>query len=213
MTGPGAPRSVVVGTSPALPGLLASPPGATGAVVFAHGSDSSRLSPRNQAVAAHLNRAGLTTLLFDLLTPEEAHERRNVFDIELLAGRLETATGWLADETDTEVPLGLFGASTGAAAALIASARMGVGISAVVSRGGRPDLAGRYLASVSSPTLLIVGSRDEQVLGLNRLARSQMACPTELTVVAGATHLFSEPRTLERVSHLAGEWFLRFLVS
>ncbi len=200
-------RPVVVATPTELPGLAAVPARPSGVVIFAHGSDSSRLSPRNQAVAEELNRAGFATLLFDLLTPDEALDRRNVFDIELLARRLESAVAWLPTALPADLPLGLFGASTGAAAALVAAARLGDRTSAVVSRGGRPDLAGSHLPAVASPTLLIVGSRDEQVLDLNRRARAQMSCPTELAIVEGATHLFSEPGALEEVSRLARRWF------
>ena len=210
MTDSSSNRTVVVATPTELPGLVAVPAAPGGVVVFAHGSDSSRLSPRNQAVAAELNRAGFITLLFDLLTPDEARDRRNVFDIELLAGRLEAATAWLPDELGAGLPLGLFGASTGAAAALVAAARLGDQLAAVVSRGGRPDLAGLHLPAVTSPTLLIVGSRDEQVLDLNRQAMAQMECPAELAIVKGATHLFSEPGALEEVSRLACDWFARF---
>ncbi len=207
MTDSSSQRTVVVATPTQLPGLVAVPAGPVGVVVFAHGSDSSRLSPRNQAVAAELNRAGFITLLFDLLTPDEAQDRRNVFDIGLLAGRLEAAATWLPDELGGDLPLGLFGASTGAAAALVAAARLGDRVAAVVSRGGRPDLAGPHLAAVGSATLLIVGSRDEQVLELNRQAMAQMECPAELAIVEGATHLFSEPGALEEVSRLACNWF------
>jgi pimeloyl-ACP methyl ester carboxylesterase len=191
-----------------LPGLLTVPADAVGIVVFAHGSDSSRLSSRNQAVAAELNRAGIATLLFDLLTTEEAADRSNVFDIALLAARLRAAVAWLPSEASATLPLGLFGASTGAAAALVAAAGLGDHVSAVVSRGGRPDLAGEQLATVTAPTLLIVGSRDEQVLELNRRAMDQMTAEVELAVVAGAGHLFSEPGALEAVAARAVGWFV-----
>jgi len=200
-------RPVTVAAGVGLPGLLTVPVDAGGVIVFAHGSDSSRLSPRNQAVAAALNRAGLTTLLFDLLTAEEAADRSNVFDIALLAARLHAAADWLPSEAGAELPLGLFGASTGAAAALVAAADLGDRVSAVVSRGGRPDLAGEHLPKVAAPTLLIVGSRDEQVLELNRRAMDQMTAEVELAVVTGAGHLFSEPGTLEAVAARAVEWF------
>lgn len=199
------PRDVTV--SGHLPGLLTVPTEPVGIVVFAHGSDSSRLSPRNQAVATELNRVGLATLLFDLLTGGEASDRANVFDIALLAARLRAAVAWLRGEADVELPLGLFGASTGAAAALVAAADLGDRISAVVSRGGRPDLAGEHLPKVTAPTLLIVGGHDEQVLELNRRAMGQMTAEVELAIVAGAGHLFSEPGTLEEVAEQAVAWF------
>ena len=200
-------RPVTIGAGAGLPGLLTLPADAAGIVVFAHGSDSSRLSPRNQAVAVELNRAGLATLLFDLLTGEEAANRRNVFDIALLAARLRAAAAWLPSQAPADIPLGLFGASTGAAAALVAAADLGDRVAAVVSRGGRPDLAGEQLPQVTAPTLLIVGSRDEQVLELNRRAMDQMTAEVELAIVAGAGHLFSEPGTLEEVAERAVAWF------
>jgi len=178
-----------------------------GTVVFAHGSGSSRLSPRNQAVAGALEREGFATLLFDLLTPEEALDRRNVFDIALLARRLEEATRWLRTELPEEKPLGFFGASTGAAAALLAAADLGEAVSAVVSRGGRPDLAPAALPRVTAPTLLIVGSRDTDVLELNRSALGLMRSNARLEVIEGATHLFEEVGALERVADLASDWF------
>jgi len=178
-----------------------------GTVVFAHGSGSSRLSPRNQAVAGVLEGEGFATLLFDLLTPEEALDRRNVFDIELLGRRLEDATSWLRSELTEEKPLGYFGASTGAAAALLAAADLGESVLAVVSRGGRPDLAGAALPRVMAPTLLIVGSRDTDVLELNRRALGLMRANARLEVIEGATHLFEEEGTLERVADLASAWF------
>lgn len=198
---------VPVGEGLSLGGELTVPPRARGVVVFAHGSGSSRRSPRNRAVARALNDAGLATLLFDLLTPGEERDRGNVFDIPLLAGRLIAASAWLAEREDVgELPLGYFGASTGAAAALTAAAELGDQVSAVVSRGGRPDLA-RNLGVVRAPTLLIVGGADDQVLALNREAQQQLRCPSELAVVAGATHLFEEPGALAQVSRLAGAWF------
>ncbi|WP_404817210.1 phosphoribosyltransferase family protein [Streptomyces thermolineatus] len=192
-----------------LVGDLAVPAGATGTVVFAHGSGSSRRSPRNRWVAAELNRAGLATLLFDLLTEDEALERTNVFDTALLAGRLADAVRRLADEPDVGgLPVGCFGASTGAAAALWAAAEPGTRIAAVVSRGGRPDLAGARLSEVTAPTLLVVGGWDELVLELNRRAQAQLvSCENRLEVVPGATHLFEEPGTLEAVARLARQWF------
>jgi putative phosphoribosyl transferase len=196
----------------ALPGRLAVPENPVGVVAFAHGSGSSRLSPRNVQVADALNGAGLATLLFDLLDPAEARDRENVFDVALLAGRLGAAVAWLAEQPDIgRLPVGLFGASTGAAAALWAAAEYPDRIGAVVSRGGRPDLAGGRLGEVRAPTLLIVGGRDEVVLELNRVARELLACESALEVVPGATHLFEEPGALEAVSGLARDWFVRHL--
>ncbi len=200
-----------------LPGEWVVPSAAFGVVLFAHGSGSSRLSPRNTAVARLLNQAGLATLLFDLLSPAESDDRGNVFDIPLLATRLLAATGWLRDGaggngTGTlHLPIGYFGASTGAAAALWAAAELRQGVAAVVSRGGRPDLAEPRLESVTAPTLLIVGGRDEQVLALNRRAQQQLRCPNRLEIVAGATHLFEEPGALEAVASLARDWFTTHL--
>ena len=199
-----------------LEGNLARPEDARGVVLFAHGSGSSRLSPRNRHVARVLNEAALATLLVDLLTPEEeaidartAHLR---FDISLLAERLVAATDWLADHPDTRsLRVGYFGASTGAAAALVAAAVRAAAVGAVVSRGGRPDLAGRALALVRAPTLLIVGGRDEQVLELNREALRQLSCEKRLEIVPGATHLFEEPGALDLVALLARDWFQRYL--
>ncbi|MEV0409803.1 alpha/beta family hydrolase [Streptomyces sp. NPDC050448] len=188
-----------------LPGDLTLPPAAQAVVVFAHGSGSSRHSPRNRQVATTLNRAGLGTLLFDLLTPAEEANRANVFDIETLAGRLAEATAWLG--TRTSVPIAYFGASTGAAAALAAAASPDSPVYAVVSRGGRPDLAGPHLASVRAPTLLVVGSEDSLVLTLNREAQSRLRCENRLEIVEGATHLFEEPGALQEVSALAEHWF------
>lgn len=193
-------------------GDLAIPARAWGLVIFAHGSGSSRLSPRNRSVAAALGDAGLATLLFDLLTGAEERERSNVFDIELLAQRLVLATRWTQDRPDVrELDAGYFGASTGAAAALLAAAELGNDIRAVVSRGGRPDLAASRLPEVVSPTLLIVGGRDEVVIELNRRAEAGMRCERRLVIVPGATHLFEEPGTLEKVSELALGWFKIFL--
>ncbi|WP_030710720.1 phosphoribosyltransferase family protein [Streptomyces sp. NRRL F-2580] len=202
----------------ALAGDLALPEGAGAVVVFAHGSGSSRRSPRNRAVAADLNRAGLGTLLFDLLTPAEEADRANVFAIEPLAGRLAEATRWLRRRVP--LPIGYFGASTGAAAALWAAAQAAeapdgdadAGIGAVVSRGGRPDLAGPRLAAVRAPTLLVVGSRDTTVLDLNRGAQRALRCENRLEIVPGATHLFEEPGALDEVAALARDWFVRHLV-
>jgi putative phosphoribosyl transferase len=194
-------------------GDLRVPESAAGLVVFAHGSGSSRLSPRNREVAEALNEAGFATLLFDLLTPEEELDRANVFDIGLLADRLLAVTRWVEGEPElADLPVGFFGASTGAAAALAAAARLGERVGAVVSRGGRPDLAAESLAEVSAPTLLIVGGADWQVLGLNEQAARLMRCEREVAVVPGATHLFEEPGALGRVSQLAAGWFRRHLV-
>ncbi|MFF4822441.1 phosphoribosyltransferase family protein [Streptomyces sp. NPDC001312] len=191
-----------------LGGHLTVPPEAVGIVVFAHGSGSGRHSPRNRFVAEGLNRAGLGTLLFDLLTEEEARERANVFDTTLLAARLTAATGWLRGRPGVErMAVGYFGASTGAAAALWAAAEPGAHIAAVVSRGGRPDLAGPRLPDVTAPTLLIVGGADTVVLDLNRQARARLRCESHLGVVPGATHLFEEPGALETVTDLARDWF------
>lgn len=193
-------------------GHLTIPETPRGIVVFVHGSGSSRHSPRNRYVADVLNGARLGTLLFDLLTPAEEHNRANVFDIELLASRLVAVTGWLATQSDTAaLPVGYFGASTGAGAALVAATDPRVTVRAVVSRGGRPDLAGRSLANVTVPTLLIVGGRDHVVLELNRQAQAVIPGPCELAVVPGATHLFEEPGTLERVANLACDWFIDHL--
>lgn len=192
----------------ALPGRLTVPPHAIGVVVFAHGSGSSRHSPRNRQVAQVLNGAGFATLLFDLLTPGEATHRGNVFDIPLLAARLATATRWLRYEPGlARLPVGWFGASTGAAAALWAAGEPDAVVASVVSRGGRPDLAGRHLAAVRAPTLLIVGSLDADVLGLNRQALSQLHCRSHLTLIPGATHLFEEPGALRAVADAALSWF------
>ncbi|WP_395703858.1 dienelactone hydrolase family protein [Aquabacterium sp.] len=191
-----------------LAGQLVVPAHAQGLVLFAHGSGSSRLSPRNRYVAESLHRRRLGTLLFDLLTEDEDADRANVFDIALLAGRLVQAIdGCAAHGELVALPLGLFGASTGAAAALAAAAERPRSVQAVVSRGGRPDLAAPVLARVRAPTLLIVGEADREVLALNRDALRQLACEKQLQVVPGATHLFEEPGTLEQVADLAGAWF------
>lgn len=195
-----------------LAGILSLPPGAKGVVAFAHGSGSGRFSPRNQFVARILQRAGFATLLLDLLEDEEANDRANVFDIELLAARLQSCADWLHHEDETaSLRLGYFGASTGAGAALAAAARDAAGVGAVVSRGGRPDLAGEYLPNVQAPTLLIVGGNDEEVLALNEEALRLLRCPKELVVIPGATHLFEERGALEAVSHVATSWFARWL--
>jgi len=191
-----------------LPGTLILPAQPQAVVAFAHGSGSGRFSPRNRQVAARLQQANLGTLLFDLLTEGEADDRRNVFDIPLLAQRLGHAIDFVRAHVETAaLPIGLFGASTGAAAALVAAAQRPGQISAVVSRGGRPDLAGDALPRVRAPTLLIVGSADMEVLMLNRGAARQMMCTGELAVVPHATHLFEEPGTLEQVAELAARWF------
>jgi putative phosphoribosyl transferase len=193
-----------------LEGRLSLPPDSKGTVVFVHGSGSSRHSPRNRHVAQALNQARLGTLLFDLLTPKEELDRAYVFDIELLAKRLIEVTGWLTRfEEWPSQPIGYFGASTGAAAALRAAADLGTHIASVVSRGGRPDLTGPRICDVVAPTLLIVGSLDTVVLDLNREARAQMRCETSLEVVPGATHLFEEPGTLDQAATLARQWFVR----
>jgi len=199
-----------------LSGTLTLPPYPKGVVVFAHGSGSSRLSPRNRFVADRLVAANLGTLLFDLLTPGEAEDRANVFDIPLLAARLHSVTEWLAARPSTaDLPVGYFGASTGAAAALFAAARPGAAamrpIGAVVIRGGRPDLAGDALTRVTAPTLLIVGGMDTAVLHLNRAALMRLAGIRQLAVVPRATHLFEEPGALEHVAVLATHWFERYL--
>jgi putative phosphoribosyl transferase len=191
-----------------LGGHLTLPEAAIGVVVFAHGSGSSRHSPRNRYVAAVLNDAGLGTLLFDLLTTTEEHDRANVFDIGLLADRLVDVTRWLRRQPDaSSLPVGYFGASTGAAAALWAATEPGADVAAVVSRGGRPDLAAPRLAAVTSPTLLIVGGHDDVVLDLNRKAQALLRCESRLAVVPGATHLFEEPGTLPAAAELARDWF------
>jgi putative phosphoribosyl transferase len=199
-----------------LKGNLGIPEDARGVVLFAHGSGSGRHSPRNRYVAEVLREAGLTTLLVDLLTPEEEavdlRTRRLRFDIGLLANRLAGATDWLAQESDTQnLRVGYFGASTGAGAALVAAAKRPDAVGAVVSRGGRPDLAGEALSSVVAPTLLIVGGKDEPVIGMNREAFAQIRAEKKLEVVPGATHLFEEPGTLEEVARLAAGWFACYL--
>ena len=206
-------RSIQIHTDAAqLPGDLIVPGDAGGVVVFAHGSGSSRRSPRNVAVAERLDVAGLATLLFDLLTPAEAADRALVFDIELLASRLGAAIVAVRDAADVPaVPLGLFGASTGAAAALVASTFDDANVGAIVSRGGRPDLAGNALQRVTAPVLLIVGSDDPDVLGLNRAAAERIRAETRVEVVPGATHLFEEPGAMEIVADLATSWFVRNL--
>jgi pimeloyl-ACP methyl ester carboxylesterase len=196
-----------------LEGALAVPAQAIGLVLFAHGSGSSRFSPRNNFVAAELRRVGLGTLLIDLLTRAEDRDYERRFDIPLLTQRLVTVSRWLATGTaKRSLALGLFGASTGAAAALQAAAALPHAVQAVVSRGGRPDLAGRKaLTEVTCPTLLIVGGHDDVVIELNRQAHALLACPKELVIVPGATHLFDEPGTREEVARLAADWFRHHL--
>jgi putative phosphoribosyl transferase len=208
-------RQVVIHAGSArLQGTLALPPQPAGLVVFVHGSGSSRMSPRNAAVAQRLRSTGLGTLLFDLLTEPEAADRSNVFDITLLAERLRETTTWLQRQPEAaDLAIGYFGASTGAAAALMAAAASPGDVEAIVSRGGRPDLAGEALARVRAPTLLLVGSRDPVVLGLNQYALGRLACPARLVVIPGATHLFEEPGTLEEAGRLAAAWFLHHLAS
>ncbi|GGU95278.1 hypothetical protein GCM10010495_01040 [Kitasatospora herbaricolor] len=210
---PGTDREVtVLADGSRLGGRLTVPDGATGVVVFAHGSGSSRHSPRNRFVAEVLNRAGLATLLFDLLTEAEEPDRHKVFDVALLGGRLAQVTDRLTYERwAVGLPVGYFGASTGAAAALWAAGQDGAQPAAVVSRGGRPDLAGSWLGRVRAPTLLIVGGRDPVVAELNERARERLRCPNELAVVPHATHLFEEPGTLAAAAGLARDWFLRHL--
>jgi dienelactone hydrolase len=212
------PEEIVLDLSGArLGGSLAIPADAKGLVLFAHGSGSSRHSPRNRYVAEVLQRAGLGTLLMDLLTRDEdavdQYTRQHRFDIELLAERLTGAIDWLGQNPATrDLSIGLFGASTGAAAALRAAAARPERVSAVVSRGGRPDLAGDALPAVRAPTLLIVGADDEQVIPLNEAARRQMTTDAQLTLVPGATHLFEEPGTLGEAAALARDWFLKHLI-
>jgi putative phosphoribosyl transferase len=191
--------------------MVAMPASSTGIVLFAHGSGSGRFSPRNNFVAQALRIAGFATLLFDLLNEEEAQDRANVFNIPLLAERLSMATNWVKDRETKALPVGYFGASTGAGAALFAAAAGKWPIGAIVSRGGRPDLAGPALAKVEAPTLLIVGGHDFQVLELNRQALAALNCEKHLAVVPGATHLFEEPGALETVVDLAGNWFTSHL--
>jgi putative phosphoribosyl transferase len=197
-------------------GNLNIPEGATGLVVFAHGSGSSRHSPRNQFVARTLDNAGLATLLFDLLTQEEEavdlRTREHRFNIGLLAERLVYATTWARQQEEThDLRIGYFGSSTGGAAALVAAAEVPQDAGGVVSRGGRPDLAGEALPKVQAPTLLIVGGNDDIVIELNEQARDQMRCEVKLEIVPGATHLFEEPGALEHVAQLASDWFVRHL--
>ena len=199
-----------------LEGNLEIPDRANGIVVFAHGSGSSRHSPRNRFVAEELQRRGLATLLMDLLTTDEEaidmHTRHLRFDIGLLANRLRQTANWLEHQADTRgLKLGFFGASTGAAAALVAASELGERTAAVVSRGGRPDLAGAALEHVTAPTLLVVGGEDVPVISLNRQAYARLQCEKRLEIIPGATHLFEEPGTLEEAAKLAADWFAQFL--
>lgn len=196
-----------------LPGILGVPPRAKGLVVFSHGSGSGRLSPRNNYVAGVLQEAGLSTLLVDLLEEAESLDQRKVFDINLLAKRLLATAQWSSGQGDTKgLMLGYFGASTGAAAALQAAAQDPESVKAVVSRGGRPDLAMPYLSRVQAPTLLIVGGNDQPVISMNEAAYAKLKCLKKLVVVPGATHLFEEPGTLETVAQLALDWFVGHFV-
>ena len=194
-----------------LPGTLTLPEHASGIVVFAHGSGSSRLSPRNLSVAETLHDRGFGTLMFDLLTPDEAANRENVFAVDLLARRLSAATRWVEQRETASTPIGYFGASTGAAAALQAAPEFAGKVVAIVSRGGRPDMAGSRLPDVGAPTLLIVGGEDHVVLDLNRQALAELRCHKDLVIVPGATHLFEEPGALEQVAQHAARWFERFM--
>jgi len=206
-------RSVEMSLSGAVhEGILGLPDRPRGLVVFAHGSGSSRHSSRNRFVAKQLHEVGMATLLFDLLSEAEDRVYENRFDIDLLADRLVRASGWVAEQPElAELPQGYFGASTGAAAALKAAARLPDTTRAVVSRGGRPDLAGDALPLVVAPTLLIVGGADTQVIELNRWARERMQATSEMAIVPGATHLFEEPGTLFQAAQLAADWFTRWL--
>jgi putative phosphoribosyl transferase len=202
-----APYEVLVGPHQ-LRALLGVPPEATGLVIFAHGSGSGRLSPRNNHVAQALRTHGQATLLLDLLTPAEEQDRRNVFDINLLANRLNSAAIWARVEPELHhLPTGYFGASTGAAAALVAAAASDADIAAIVSRGGRPDLAREALPLVRAPTLLLVGSLDGPVITLNQAAFTALTCPKKILIVPGAGHLFEEPGALDQVTAHAGNWF------
>ncbi len=210
MPAPDVRKSTVLIGDQQLEGILRQPDKASGLVIFAHGAGSSRLSPRNNYVAESLGRRGISTLLFDLLTEDEAGDRANVFDIARLSARMVEAIGWAqANVTGPDTRVGLFGASTGAAAALVAAARAPKAVSVVVSRGGRPDLAGANLAQVRAPTLLIVGGADYGVIELNQDAARALTCDWQLELVPGATHLFEEPGALDRVVQLAGDWFER----
>ena len=204
----------ITGDGIVLDGILGIPEQPKGVIAFAHGSGSGRFSPRNQFVARVLEAGGFATLLLDLLTPDEADDRNKVFDIDLLADRLLLAQNWLQTHARTRgLRTGYFGASTGAGAALQAAARQPKAVGAVVSRGGRPDLAGPYLGGVTAPTLLLVGGDDGPVVGMNEEALAQLTCPKQLIIIQGATHLFEEPGTLEQVAQEALHWFRRYLDS
>jgi putative phosphoribosyl transferase len=207
-------KEVIIAAGKArLKGLWGLPSAIRGVVVFAHGSGSGRLSPRNNFVAQILQYNDIATLLVDLLEESEASDRRNVFNIGLLSDRLSANAQWVQERPETRgLPLGYFGASTGAAAALQAAARKPQGVAAIVSRGGRPDLAFDHLYLVQSPTLLIVGGKDEAVIPLNELAYQKLRCPKEMVIVPGATHLFEEPGALEKVAELARDWFLKYFL-
>ena len=195
-----------------LSGFLGIPPKANGIVLFAHGSGSGRFSPRNRFVAQQLQHGRIATLLIDLLTTEEEEDRRNVFDIDLLADRVLMVSAWLRDHSETKrLSLGYFGASTGAGAALQAAARASFPVGAIVSRGGRPDLAAQYLPQVSAPTLLLVGGEDQPVIEMNQDAYRLLHCHKKFTIIPGATHLFEEPGTLEQVAEQALQWFSKHL--
>ncbi len=206
-------QDVSVGAQ-ALQGFLRLPADPSGLVIFAHGAGSSHLSVRNNYVAEELGKRGLATLLFDLLTEQEARDRANVFDIPLLSTRMIEAIDWVCENPDIPpLPIGLFGSSTGAAAAMVAAAHAPEKVQAVVSRGGRADMAAQALPKVAAPVLLIVGGHDQQVLELNRDAASRLTCPMQLKIIPGATHLFEEPGALEQVVELAGAWFETHLAS
>lgn len=203
----------ISGEALSLSGFLGIPRKPKGVVLFAHGSGSGRFSPRNRFVAHHLQQGGMATLLIDLLMTGEEEDRRNVFDIDLLADRVLVASAWLRDQAGTKgLALGYFGASTGAGAALQAAACAAIPIGAIVSRGGRPDLAEPYLPQVTAPTLLVVGGEDHPVIEMNQQAYRLLRCPKQLTIIPGATHLFEEPGTLEQVAEHATKWFQRHLI-
>lgn len=202
----------ILGQDISLSGFLGIPLKAKGIILFAHGSGSGRLSPRNRFVARHLQQGGIATLLIDLLMNDEEEDRRNVFDIDLLADRVLIASAWLRENAATKhLRLGYFGASTGAGAALQAAARTSSPVGAIVSRGGRPDLAEHYLPEVTAPTLLLVGGEDQPVIEMNQQAYRLLRCPKQLTIIPGATHLFEEPGTLEQVAEQALKWFVHHL--
>jgi putative phosphoribosyl transferase len=203
----------VTGEALSLSGALTIPAKAKGIVLFAHGSGSGRFSPRNRLVARCLHEGGVATLLLDLLLTDEETDRRKVFDIDLLADRVLMASAWLREDPRTkELPLGYFGASTGAGAALQAAAKAPFPIGAIVSRGGRPDLAEPYLSQLIAPTLLLVGGEDHPVIEMNQHAYRLLRCPKQLTIIPGATHLFEEPGTLEQVAEQALKWFQKHFV-